>query len=214
MAMTQAFPREDGSTNRNHPAPGTAMHIQTAPQKNALSEPIRTAGAQKPWCVFDRFDFLMHVIAKDVAEARQAAASETGLTKQLTVFMENDTVTTYAARNTFRLFQNHGGLSMTRNSTSRQIDPISRDDFASLVRRMMVWVDTPLAAKYAASVKSDLGYVRALIDEFNQILNSPRWAYKTWISIELDGYDNRQFDTDSERADEYCHRLHSSSPEQ
>lgn len=190
------------------------MHIQTAPQKNALSEPIRTAGAQNPWCVFDRFDFLMHVVANDVAEARQAAARETGLTKQLTVFMENDTVTTYAARNTFRLFQNHGGLSMTSNNTSRQIDPISRDDFASLVRRMMVWVNTPLAANYAASVKSDLGYVRALIDAFNQILNSPRWAYKTWINIELDGYDNRQFDTDSERADEYCHRLYSSSPEQ
>lgn len=168
---------------------------------------------QSPWCVFDNFDFLIHVLASSEAEARQAAAEKTGLAKQLTVFLEGDSVTTYASRNTFSLFQQHGGLSMSWKETYRQAGPISRDDFRSLIDCMKAWVVTPEAAANAASVGTDLGYVRALIDNFDGILHEPRWAYKSWITIEIGRDDDRQVDIDSDKADEYCNLLYSSSPE-
>lgn len=173
-----------------------------------VSPPVGNA-----WCVYDGFTFLMHVEAPDEAEARQEAASKTGLNKRLTVFLEDDTVTTFAGRNTFTLFQKYGGLSMDWLEMYCQVGPISRAHFRSMVDCVMKWVETPAATLAAVSVGSDLGYVRARLDGFNKLLGEPRWAYKSWIKIELGRDDDRQADRANDMADAYSNYLYTSSPE-
>ncbi|MGO4801147.1 hypothetical protein ACEN2T_17855 [Pseudomonas sp. W22_MBD1_FP4] len=165
------------------------------------------------WCVFNSFDFLMHVEAADEAEARQIAASRTGLEKRLTVYLEDDTVNTFAGRNTFSLFALHGGLSIDMTETRHKIGPISRDDFTSMLNKMEVWVQTPEAALAAEDVDIELENVTAKIADFNALLNNPRWAYKTCIKIELGRDVSREFEKDLDRADAYSNFLYTSSPE-
>lgn len=176
------------------------------------------------WKVYTGFDFLMHVKARDKEEATQKAIAELGWADRtdftLTVFKAHDTVRPSAARNTFGLFQNHGGVSFGWPVEDEfgwpgqegPIRPLSRDECLSMLVRMRVWITQPEAAQLADDVGSDLEYVQAQIDDIARILEDPLWEYCSWIEFSASRSNNRDAEEDEARADAYCNALYTSSP--
>lgn len=167
----------------------------------------------KTWCVYSEFTFLTHIEACDIAEAKIKAEKHFGLSKPLQVFPTRETVTTYAARNTFSLFQKYGGMSKDWTETYSRLEPISRGDLRTLLDCMQVWVGNPDASSAAEKVGSDLQYVREKIADFNMLLTDPRWLYSQWIEVELLGNDSREHERDCAMADAYSDMLYTSAPE-
>lgn len=176
------------------------------------------------WTIYNKFDFLMNVKARDKEEATQKAITELGWTNRtdftLTVFEARGTVRTSAPRNTFGLFQDHGGLSFGWPvedefgwpSEEGPIRPLSRDECFSMLGRMRRWLTKPEAAQLAEDVGSDLKYVQAQIDDISRILEDPRWEYCSLIEFSTARSNNREAEEDEERADAYCNALYTSSP--
>ncbi len=171
------------------------------------------ARPNKPWCVYSGFVFLTHVEACDEVEAKVKAESQFGLSKQLQIFPDRETVTTYAARNTFSLFQEHGGLSKDWTETYSRLAPISRSDLRVLLDCMQLWVNKPDAVKASEKVGSHIDYVNAKITELELLLKEPRWIYSQWIEIELLDNDDSVNQSHCAMADAYSDMLYTSSPE-
>ena len=174
---------------------------------NELSAP------NKPWCVYSGFTFLTHVEACDEVEANAKAESQFGLNKPLQIFPDSETVTIYAARNTFSLFQEYGGLSKAWTETYSRLEPISRSDLGALLDCMKLWVNKPDAVNTAELVGSNIGYVRGKIADLDLLLIEPRWVYSQWIEIELLGNDDSVNERDCAMADAYSDMLYTSTPE-
>lgn len=177
---------------------------------------IRTE-AQGPvyWSVFQDFDFLLNVMASTKEEATELALSQFGWSvdkgPHLSVFLAGDTVTTLAARNTFGLFQEHGGVAFDWFDGGTRA--ISRDDCESMLERMRLWLDQPEARFLAEGVGSDLDYVRAQIADIEGLLSNPRWSCFPWVVFQPFHDDNREAAEDYARADAYCDALYTSTPE-
>lgn len=176
------------------------------------------ADEQRPmyWSVFEGFDFLINILASDKDEATELALAQLGLDAvkgpKLTVFVAGDTVTTLAARNTFSLFQVHGGVAFEWPGEGETCS-ISREDCETMLGRMRVWVGQPEASQLAEGVGSDLNYVRAQIADIEGILNDPRWSCFSWVVFRPFHSDNREADEDAARADAYSNALYTSTPE-
>lgn len=168
------------------------------------------------WSVFEGFDFLLNVEASDKGEAMELALVQLGWSAdkgaRLSVFLAGDAVTTLAARNTFGLFQEHGGVAFDwpPDGDTRSI---SREDCEAMLERMRVWVGVPEATQLAVSVGSDLDYVRAQIAEIEGLLSNPRWSCFSWVVFRPFHCDNREADEDAARADAYSNALYTSTPE-
>ena len=169
------------------------------------------------WSVFEGFDFLINVLASCKDEATELALAQLGLGADkgpnLTVFAAGDTVTTLAARNTFGLFQEHGGVAFEWPGEG-ETRHISREDCESMIARMRVWAGQPEASQLAEGVGSDLNYVRAQIADLEGLLSDPRWSCFSWVVFRPFHSDNREADEYAARADAYCNALYTSTPEQ
>jgi len=116
----------------------------------------------------------------------------------------------FAARNTFTLFQRHGGIDLdcTRNDGQRT-DPISREDCAAMLKAMQAWIRRKTSEAEAAALGTDLDYVRHDIAHITEALFREQHQHCHSVMWEVTGDDNRERDDDDRRADEYCHRLYS-----
>ena len=115
-----------------------------------------------------------------------------------------------APRNTFTLFQRHGGVDLdwTRNDRQRT-DPISREDCLVILKNMTAWIQRETSAAEAAALGTDLDYVRADLEHITKVLASELHQHCHSVMWEAFHDDNRERDEDDRRADEYCHRLYS-----
>lgn len=179
---------------------------------------IRTE-EQRPlyWSVFEGFDFLLNILATDRESATELALAQLGWSANkrpnLTVFEAGDTVTTLAARNTFSLFQKHGGVAFDWPGIDGDTRSIPREDCESMLDRMRIWADKPEASQLAEGVGSDLNYVRAQIADIEGLLSNPRWSCFSQVVFRPFHSDNREADEDAARADAYCDALYTSTPE-
>lgn len=173
---------------------------------------------EKPyWSVFDGFDFLLNVLAFDKETARKLAVGQLGLSDfagaKLTVFEAGHTVTTLAARNTFGLFQEHGGVAFDWPSPHGGTRSILREECQVMLETMRLWIELPEAGQLAEKVGSDLAFVRQQIADIENLLNDPRWACYQWIVFNPFYDDNREAAEDAAKADAYCNALYTSTPE-
>jgi hypothetical protein len=168
------------------------------------------------WSVFDGFDFLLNVVATHKEEATEMALVQLGWGANkgpgLSVFLAGDTVTTLAARNTFGLFQEHGGVAFDWPPEG-DTRSISREDCIAMLERMRVWAAQPDANLLALGVGSDLDYVRAQIADIEGLLSNPRWSCFEWVVFRPFHSDDRDADEDAARADAYSNALYTSTPE-
>jgi hypothetical protein len=168
------------------------------------------------WSVFDGFDFLLNVMATHKEEALELALVQLGWSADkgpsLSVFLAGDTVTTLAARNTFGLFQEHGGVALNW-PLEGDTRSISREDCKAMLASMRVWVDQPEATLLALSVGSDLDYVRAQIADIEGLLSNPRWSCFEWVVFRPFHNDDREAEEDAARADAYSNALYTTTPE-
>ncbi|MGM3425998.1 hypothetical protein [Pseudomonas sp. LA5] len=121
-----------------------------------------------------------------------------------------DVLKFFAARNTFTLFQRHGGIDLdwTRNDGQRT-DPISREDCVAMLKAMQAWTRRKTSEAEAAALGTDLEYVRHDIAHVTDSLAREQHRHCHSVMWEATRDDNRERDKDERRADEYCHRLYS-----
>lgn len=173
---------------------------------------------QKPiyWSVFEGFDFRLNLAASDKEEATAMALAQLGWkadkAPKLQVFLAGETVTTLAARNTFSLFQEHGGVAFDWPGEG-ETRSIAREECEAMLERMRVWADQPEASQLAEGVGSDLNYVRAQIADIERLLSDPRWSCISWVVFQPFHSDNREAAEDYARADAYSDALYTSTPE-
>lgn len=173
---------------------------------------------QKPiyWSMFEGFDFLLNLAASDKEEATGLALAQLDWSadkaSKLQIFLAGDTVTTLAARNTFSLFQEHGGVAFEWSGEG-ETRSISREDCEAMIEGMRVWVGLPEADMLAVGVGSDLNYVRAQIADIERLLSDPRWSCFSWVVFQPFHSDNREAEEDYARADAYSDMLYTSTPE-
>lgn len=122
----------------------------------------------------------------------------------------HDVLKMFSARNTFTLFQRHGGIDLdwTRNDGQRT-DPISREDCAAMLKAMQAWIRRKTSEAEAAALGTDLEYVRHDIALIAEALACEQHQHCHSVMWEVTRDDNRERDDDERRADEYCHRLYS-----
>lgn len=115
-----------------------------------------------------------------------------------------------AARNTFTLFQRHGGIDLdwTRDDGQRT-DPVSRDDCAAMLKVMYAWTRRKTSEAEATALGTDLEYVEHDIAHITEALAREQHRHCHSVMWEATRDDNRERDDDDRRADEYCHRLYS-----
>jgi len=121
-----------------------------------------------------------------------------------------DVLKFFAARNTFTLFQRHGGIDLdwTRNDGQRT-DPVSREDCAAMLKAMYAWTRRKTSEAEATALGTDLEYVRHDIAHITDSLAREQHRHCHSVMWEATRDDNRERDEDERRADEYCHRLYS-----
>lgn len=122
----------------------------------------------------------------------------------------HDVLKMFAARNTFTLFQRHGGIDLdwTRNDGQRT-DPISREDCAAMLKAMQAWTRRKTSEAEAAALGTDLKYVRHDIVHITEALARQQHQHCHSVMWEASQDHDRERDEDERRADEYCHRLYS-----
>lgn len=171
----------------------------------------------KFWSVFDGFDFLLNIKALDKEDAQGLALAQLGLSaekiKNLNIFLAGDSVTTLVSRNTFSLFQEHGGVTFDWPGREQTTRAISRGECETMLESMRDWLAQPDAILLAENVGSDLGYVQAQIAEIQGLLSNPRWSCHQWVKFEPFHNDSRVADEDAAGADAYCNALYTSTPE-
>jgi hypothetical protein len=182
-----------------------------------MIEELSEAQAEPYWSVFDGFDFLLNVLACDKESARKLAVDQLGLSdvegSKLTVFEAGHTVTALAARNTFSLFQEHGGVAFEWPIAHGGTRSILREECQVMLESMRHWIELPEAKQLAENVRSDLAFVRQQIADIERLLGDPRWGCYSWIVFNPFRDDNREAAEDEARADAYCNALYTSTPE-
>ncbi|MFT0179915.1 hypothetical protein ACMSIO_05575 [Pseudomonas benzopyrenica] len=121
-----------------------------------------------------------------------------------------DVLKFFAARNTFTLFQRHGGIDLDWTRSERQrTHPISRDDCQAMLKSMQAWIRRKTSEAEATALGTDLEYVRHDIAHITDALAREQHRHCHSVMWEATRDDNRERDDDDRRADEYCHRLYS-----
>lgn len=120
-------------------------------------------------------------------------------------------LSTFAARNTFSLFQQHSALDLSWYGNRSK--PITRQECLTLVAEMTDWVASPSSEAEAIKAGSDLGYVKQRLEELSEALSKKCFRHLDYVTFEAFGDDNRVLDAELEKADAYADAYWSASPE-
>lgn len=127
--------------------------------------------------------------------------------------MSFDVVKFLAAVNTFSLFQKHGNVDldwlMPYQGETRDI---GREECFAMLDNMRAWLQTPSAESEAASVGSDLRFVREEIEFIESSLAERSDKKHHGVMFLTFRADDRKAQEDDARADAYCHALYGSTP--
>lgn len=127
--------------------------------------------------------------------------------------MSFDVVKFFAAVNTFSLFQKHGKVDLNwLMPYQRETRDIGREECFAMLDNMRAWLQTPSAESEAASVGSDLRFVREEIEFIESSLAERSTKKHHGVMFLTFRADDRKAQEDDARADAYCHALYGSSP--
>ena len=120
-------------------------------------------------------------------------------------------LTTYAAKNTFSLFQQNSALDLSWYGNRSK--PITRQDCLNLVTEMTDWVARSSSEEEAIKAGSDLGYVKQRLEELSEALSQECFRHLIYVTFEAFGDDNRELNAALDMADDYAGMYWSATPE-